>query len=63
MGGKGKYERQIRYQAKLKHFGIRLKVKDYESFKKACKDNDTLPSTEIRKHILEYTKENLKEEE
>ena len=45
-------------KANEKHMGIFLDVKEFQEFKKTCRECDTHMSQEIRKFIREFIKNN-----
>lgn len=61
MEEKSKYISQQKYIRKnYVRFPIDLKPEVLEQFKKLCNENNTTPTTEIKKFISEYCKHNAK---
>lgn len=56
---KSKYNAQIKHiQNNYKKFHIDFKNDIFEMFQKACKKNNTTPTTEIKKFVNSYIKDN-----
>lgn len=57
---KNKYKAQIKHiQNNYKKFHIDFKFDTFNKFVDICKKNNTTPTTEIKKFVNEYIKNNL----
>lgn len=54
-----KYKAQIKHiQKNYKKFHIDFKFDDFDKFLEVCKKNNTTPTTEIKKFVDSYIKDN-----
>ena len=56
-----KYKAQIKYRKNnYKQFNIDFKIDVFNSFVEICKKNNTTPTTEIKRFVEDYIKNNSK---
>lgn len=56
---KNKYKAQIKYRKNnYKQFNIDFRFDTFNKFQEICKKNNTTPTTEIKKFVDEYIKNN-----